>query len=67
VLWTYIRNGARLRYEVRLAMDGDGYELILTYPGGQEVAELYGSRDALKERTAQLERQLAAEGWWLAK
>jgi hypothetical protein len=66
VLWTYVRGGRQLHYEIRLAIEGAGYELRVRYPDGPETTERFENAESLTRRTHELQEQLIADGWWLS-
>ena len=39
MLWFFERDAARLLYEIRRQVDGDDYELVLTFPDGRPEVE----------------------------
>lgn len=63
MLWFFERQDSRLRYEIRSAENGQGLELVITYPDGREEVEVYATpADALR-RSDRLQRDLTAAGW----
>ena len=66
MIWTFDRQGKRLRYEIRRNAAGDAYELAVTYPDGRtEVEQMHEPSDLLK-RCAELAESLKSQGWRLA-
>jgi hypothetical protein len=63
MIWFFDRKGQRLTYEIRRKPEGDGYELVVTYPNGRtEVEQMLRPSDLLK-RCAELAENLKQEGW----
>jgi hypothetical protein len=63
MLWFFERNAARLLYEIRRQVDGDDYELVLTFPDGRQEVEKYQDPHALIERSQRLQEILRSQGW----
>lgn len=63
MLWFFERNAARLLYEIRRQVDGDDYELVLTFPDGRQEVEKYQDPHALIERSHRLQETLRRQGW----
>jgi hypothetical protein len=63
MLWFFERNAARLLYEIRRQVDGDDYELVLTFPDGHQEVEKYQDPHALIERSQRLQETLRSQGW----
>ena len=63
MLWFFERNAARLLYEIRRQVDGDDYELVLTFPDGRQEVEKYQDPHALIERSQRLQETLRNQGW----
>ena len=63
MLWFFERNAARLLYEIRRQVDGDDYELVLTFPDGRQEVEKYQDPHALIERSQRLQESLRSQGW----
>ena len=63
MLWFFERNAARLLYEIRRQVDGDDYELVLTFPDGRQEVEKYQDPHALIERSHRLQESLRLQGW----
>lgn len=63
MLWFFERNTARLLYEIRRQVDGDDYELVLTFPDGRQEIEKYQDAHALIERSHRLQEMLRSQGW----
>jgi hypothetical protein len=63
MLWFFERDASRLLYEIRRQVDGDDYELVLTFPDGRQEVEKYQDPHALIERSHRLQEALRSEGW----
>lgn len=63
MLWFFERNAARLLYEIRRQVDGDDYELVLTFPDGRQKVEKYQDPHALIQRSQRLQESLRLQGW----
>jgi len=63
MLWFFERDAARLLYEIRRQVDGDDYELVLTFPDGRQEVEKYQDAHALIERSQRLQETLRKQGW----
>ena len=63
MLWFFQRDAARLLYEIRRQVDGDDYELVLTYPDGRQEVEKYQDAHRLIERSQHLQEMLRKQGW----
>ena len=63
MLWFFERDAARLLYEIRRQVDGDDYELVLTFPDGRQEVEKYQDPHALIERSQHLQETLRKQGW----
>lgn len=63
MIWFYERGDQHLFYEVRLSVDGAGYELGLASPDGPLLTERFDSEDALARRFTDLQAALVREGW----
>jgi hypothetical protein len=66
MLWTFYRDGRCLNYEIRQALDGSGFELIVRYPDGREVSERFTDSGALNRRALELQNNLLNGGWFVA-
>jgi hypothetical protein len=62
MLYFFRRAEDVIKCEIRLDWDGDGYELVIEAPHDVRV-ERFREPTALNERWAELERQLAGDGW----
>jgi hypothetical protein len=63
MLWFFERSGERLVCEVRLAADGPGYELVVSWPTGRQTVETFKDMPALLRREHELDRAWRAQGW----
>jgi hypothetical protein len=63
MIWFFERHEARLLYEIRRQMDGDDYELVVTFPDGRQEVEQFVDPGALIARSQQLQDSLRAQGW----
>jgi hypothetical protein len=63
MIWFFERQDARLLYEIRRQMDGDDYELVVTFPDGRQEVEQFVDPGALIARSQQLQDSLRAQGW----
>ena len=63
MLWFFERDAARLLYEIRRQLDGDDYELVLTFPDGRQEVEKYKDPRTLIERSQRLQETLRSQGW----
>jgi hypothetical protein len=63
MIWFFDRDGQRLQYEIRRTADGDGFELVVTYPGGHVEIEQMVEPSTLLKRCAELAESLKEEGW----
>jgi hypothetical protein len=63
MLWFFERDAARLLYEIRRQLDGDDYELVLTFPDGRQEVEKYSDPHSLIERSHRLQETLRNQGW----
>lgn len=63
MIWFYERQGSHLRCEVRQAVEGDRYELVITNADGQERVEAFMDSRELTRRSRQLEDEWRDEGW----
>ena len=63
MIWFFERQASRLLYEIRRQVDGDDYELVVTFPDGKQEVEKFKDAMSLIERSHQLQELLKAEGW----
>ncbi len=63
MIWFFERQTSRLLYEIRRQVDGDDYELVVTFPDGKQEVEKFTDAIALIERSLRLQESLRAAGW----
>ena len=63
MIWFFERQTSRLLYEIRRQVDGDDYELVVTFPDGRQEVEKFKDAMTLIERSHRLQESLKAEGW----
>ena len=63
MIWFFERQTSRLLYEIRRQVDGDDYELVVTFPDGRQEVEKFRDAMSLIERSHRLQESLKAEGW----
>jgi hypothetical protein len=63
MIWFFERHESRLLYEIRRQVDGDDYELVVTFPDGRQEIEHFADPHALIERSQRLQESLRAQGW----
>ena len=63
MIWFFEKQRSRLLYEIRHQVDGNDYELVVTFPDGRQEVEQFGDAGALIERSEQLQETLRADGW----
>ena len=63
MIWFFERQTSRLLYEIRRQVDGDDYELVVTFPDGRQEVEKFKDAVTLIERSHRLQEALKAEGW----
>lgn len=63
MIWFFERQASRLLYEIRRQVDGDDYELVVTFPDGSQEVEKFKDAVTLIERSHRLQESLMAEGW----
>lgn len=63
MIWFFQREGKRLLYEIRRSAEGDGFELVVTYPDGRVRTERFDDSSALLRRSIEVQRELIEEGW----
>lgn len=65
MVWFYERQGGLLRYEIRRGPENRGYELVITYPNGDEEIRRYHHPRALLDGMFRIQRALLEAGWRL--
>lgn len=63
MIWFFERHHSRLLYEIRRQVDGNDYELVVTFPDGRQEVEQFDNPHALIQRSERLQEHLRAEGW----
>jgi hypothetical protein len=63
MIWFFERRGDHLRCEIRTQVEGDRYDLVITYPDGSEAVERFTDSRTLAQRTAELEQAMLRDGW----
>jgi len=63
MIWFFERQTSRLLYEIRRQVDGDDYELVVTFPDGRQEVEKFKDAVSLIERSQSLQESLRADGW----
>ena len=63
MIWFFERQTSRLLYEIRRQVDGEEYELVVTFPDGRQEVEQFKDAISLIERSRDLQESLKAEGW----
>jgi hypothetical protein len=63
MIWFFERQASRLLYEIRRQLDGDDYELVVTFPDGRQEIENFKDANSLIERSHRLQESLKADGW----
>jgi hypothetical protein len=63
MIWFFERQASRLLYEIRRQVDGDDYELVVTFPDGRQEIENFKDANTLIERSHRLQETLKADGW----
>ena len=63
MIWFFERHDSRLLYEIRRQVDGDDYELVVTFPDGRQEVEHFADPHALIERSQRLQEALRSQGW----
>ena len=63
MIWFFEKHRSRLLYEIRRQVDGNDYELVVTFPDGLQEVEQFVDASALIERSQRLQETLRADGW----
>lgn len=63
MLWFFERGGEKIICEARLPLEGAGYELVISWPSGQQSVEKFSRMSALVRREHGLDRAWRAQGW----
>lgn len=67
MLWTFTRGRRQLSCEIRLALLGPGYELVVRHPDGSARLERFYDTTTLNQRTLELQRHFLSDGWHSAR
>jgi hypothetical protein len=63
MIWSFEREGATRRCEIRREADGLCYEFVTTGPDGSEQAERFEDPSELIARSVDFMRELLDSGW----
>jgi hypothetical protein len=63
MIWFYVKDDARLRYEIRRDAGDQQFELVAVYPDGRCHTERFDEGRGLIERSLEFQRSLQREGW----
>ena len=63
MVWSFERQGANLRCEIRRDVDGDSYQFVVTRPDGSEESERFDDPAAVIAHSVDVMRGLIEEGW----
>ncbi len=63
MIWFFEKEGQRLRFEVRRAPEGAGYEIEIIEPDGTRRVEPIADAVDLTKRFSDLQADLASQGW----
>jgi hypothetical protein len=66
MLWTFVRRGVQMSYEVRRTREKGGFELVLRTPDGHEEVEHYDTEEEVHRRAEHLHQLLVNDGWFIA-
>jgi hypothetical protein len=66
MLWTFYRDDDHLHYEIRRALDGAGFELVVYHPDGRQECERFADSAALNRRALEVQHTLLDGGWFVA-
>jgi hypothetical protein len=64
VFYFFRRGDEMVQCEVRAAAEREGYEIVITEPGGVERVESYATSDEVHSRWLELHKRFEDEGWW---
>lgn len=64
MFYFFQRGNETVQCEVRAAVDGPGYEIVITEPDGTERLETFSTSEEVHARWVELHRRFADEGWW---
>ena len=63
MIWSFEREGASQRCEIRRDIDGQYYEFVVTSPDGSEQTERFEDPSQLITRSIDVMRGLIDDGW----
>jgi hypothetical protein len=63
MIWSFERDGASQRCEIRRDIDGQYYEFVVTAPDGSEQTERFEDPSQLITRSIDFMRGLIDDGW----
>jgi hypothetical protein len=63
MMWSFVRESARVDIEVRRAAFSGRYELVVDYPDGSEIVERFRRPRRLVDRSLAVQRRLIEDGW----
>jgi hypothetical protein len=63
MIWSFEREGASQRCEIRRDVDGQYYEFVVTGPDGSEQTERFEDPSELISRSLDVMRRLIDDGW----
>ncbi len=66
MIWFFVRDSERLRYEITRGRSAVGYRVVITRPDGTESVEEVKEPTELIERSVQLMNMLRSDGWKVA-
>jgi hypothetical protein len=64
VFYFFKRGTDTVQCEVRSAVHGPGYEIVITEASGIERLEHYATSDQVHKRWIELHKSFEHEGWW---
>jgi hypothetical protein len=64
VFYFFQRGDDTVQCEVRAAVNGPGYEIIVTEPGGVTRVETFDTSEQVHARWVELHKRFSDEGWW---
>ena len=66
MIWSFDRDGERLRYEISRGRADGRYRVVITHPDGSESVDEVKEPTELIERSVQLMNALRSDGWKVA-
>jgi hypothetical protein len=64
VFYFFKKGSDTVQCEVRAAVEGSGYEILITEPDGIERVERFATSDQVHRRWLELHRRFEHDGWW---